>query len=391
MTAVLRALTALLFVLAVIAGCVGAGIGILLLGLHMLAAGGAWQPVGTALLILVWLPGTIAFLVRCARPTFTAPPPSRRVTRADEPELWNVVDDLARAARVRGPAEIRLIAEMNAGVDERSRLFGLLPGRRVLYIGTPLLAAMTRGGLRAVVVHELGHYAKGHTRLGVLNHRVGGALERMVRSTRYALTRRVFTAFAGCFHRLTLTLGHRQEFEADAIAAAVVGKTQAADALREVHAVATVWPVFVMDHVLHAAQVGRAPKDLHAGFRTLLADLADSGRLAELRAEPPELPRTADEPQFDTHPSLPDRLAALARLPETRPAPADDDPAYGLLSDGAATLRLGQDNIYKWPLFARTPLAARPDAYPRLDWDVLMRVADQEHQRAAAAADSRPA
>ncbi|MEV5742375.1 M48 family metallopeptidase [Microbispora rosea] len=91
-------------------------------------------------------------------------PPTGLPLPADRaPMLWATVRELAAEARTRIPEEIWLTAEVNAAVQEESRLLGLAGGRRRLYVGLPLLQTMTVGQMRAVLAHELGHYSARHT------------------------------------------------------------------------------------------------------------------------------------------------------------------------------------------------------------------------------------
>jgi Zn-dependent protease with chaperone function len=93
------------------------------------------------------------------------------VTDRDEPALWERVRFLARAVGTRAPSRIYLVPDVNAVVWENARLLGLIPGRRSMMIGMPLLIALTPAQSDAVIAHELGHYGNRDTRLGALDHR----------------------------------------------------------------------------------------------------------------------------------------------------------------------------------------------------------------------------
>ncbi|NED80705.1 M48 family metalloprotease, partial [Streptomyces sp. SID11233] len=98
----------------------------------------------------------------------------------EQPRLWELVRKLAKAADTRAPARILLTADVNASVTERTRLLGLVPGRRELYLGLPLVQGLTEAQLRGVLAHELGHYAHADTRLSGLTSRVRGQVGRTV-------------------------------------------------------------------------------------------------------------------------------------------------------------------------------------------------------------------
>ncbi|WIM96303.1 M48 family metallopeptidase [Actinoplanes oblitus] len=87
------------------------------------------------------------------------------VTPEQAPELWQQVRALAAEVGTRAPDEIRLVPEVNAAVDEDTKLLGLLGGTRRLFIGMPLLQTFSVDQMRSVLAHELGHYSGSHTRL----------------------------------------------------------------------------------------------------------------------------------------------------------------------------------------------------------------------------------
>ncbi|MEU8946111.1 M48 family metallopeptidase [Streptomyces sp. NPDC048489] len=90
------------------------------------------------------------------------------VTPHDQPELWAQIQAAAEVTGQRPPDELYLVAEANAWVAEQSRLLGLLPGRRRMLLGLPMLDGLTVPQLRAVLAHEFGHYANLDTRLGAM-------------------------------------------------------------------------------------------------------------------------------------------------------------------------------------------------------------------------------
>lgn len=113
--------------------------------------------IGTALLIDV-LPGAVLgklVIVTLAVPfailvatwrlirAKTPPPAGIKVRPGRAPGLWAEARAMAEAVDTRPPDEIRLVPEVNAAVSERTALFGMIGGRRYLYIGVPLLQALT--------------------------------------------------------------------------------------------------------------------------------------------------------------------------------------------------------------------------------------------------------
>jgi Zn-dependent protease with chaperone function len=94
---------------------------------------------------------------------FTAPGPP--LTGEEHPRLLALVDDVARATEQAVPAEVYLVADVNAFVTERGGMMGF-GSRRVMGIGLPLLELLSVDDLRAVIAHEFGNYVSVDTRLG---------------------------------------------------------------------------------------------------------------------------------------------------------------------------------------------------------------------------------
>ncbi|MFE3202591.1 M48 family metalloprotease [Embleya sp. NPDC059237] len=297
-------------------------------------------------------------LAAVSRPTFTDVG-SIPLTPEQAPLLWHTTRQLADAVGTSAPTEIHLVAEVNAGVTEEAWLLGLVGGRRRLYLGLPLILGLTHDELRAVIAHELGHYAGRHTRLLAITHRSRESLHEIVR--RLELTARVasytvlfvwvvrkfFVGYAKCFDLLTLAMGRRQEFDADAVAARVAvsaeagspasagdpdttpidGRGVVVDALRTQAALTYSWNRLIAAYVAPGHEHGIAPERPFDLFADMLDDVAYRATVDRLRMSPPEPPRTPR----DTHPPLARRIAALGAPSGHGRGPAR--PAVALLGD----------------------------------------------------------
>ncbi len=288
------------------------------------------------------------------------------VTPDQAPGLWAAVETLAGQVGTPAPTEIRLISDANAMVAEESYLLGLVPGRRrLLYVGAPLLTGMTADELRAVLCHELGHYARKHTRLAALVYRGSASLRAtlgQLRQQRAARSRPRFQAdytyllliplslYARLYYRLSRAVSRRQELEADAAAAAIAGPAVTADALRAVHAIGVCWEVFRTEVATPMRRSGRMPDDAFSAFGAMLADPVFEPRLAGLRESMPEHPPS----RLDTHPSFATRLDLLSKMPAVSIA-RSSGPADSLLADRAK-------------LFERVGRALSPDGAELLPW-----------------------
>src|SRR5262249_2723298 len=91
--------------------------------------------------------------------------PGSRLAAKTQPRLFALIADVAQATGQRMPAEVYVDGKVNAWVTERGGFLGL-GKRRVLCLGLPLMATLTKTQLKAVIAHEFGHYYGGDTRLG---------------------------------------------------------------------------------------------------------------------------------------------------------------------------------------------------------------------------------
>lgn len=259
--------------------------------------------------------GSVAVLMAILSSLFAV----RRATRpelasisvgpAEAPRLWQLVDELAEQVGTAAPAEIMLTTEANAAVTENTRLLGLFPGHRCLYLGIPLLAGLSMAQLRALLGHELGHYAGKHTRLTTLIYRGYLAMDGISGN-------RLFVSYAHAYARLSYAVRRRQELEADRTAVRLAGRQAAADALRAVSALRPIWQRFEEEFLRPALEAGQLPTDPVAAFAAVLdlPDCRDTLRRL-LEAEPADPPRRP----FDSHPGLAARLRNLARCADVEP------------------------------------------------------------------------
>ncbi|MDG4833448.1 M48 family metallopeptidase [Solwaraspora sp. WMMD1047] len=257
--------------------------------------------------------------------TKPAEPHGLPLDRATAPHLWATVDELAAVVGTRAPDEIYLVPDVNAAVMERTRLMGLVGGRRYLYIGMPLLQAFTVAQLRSVLAHELGHYSGRHTRLGAVSYRGRIALRRTIGHIGSGnIAGWVFKGYGRLYIMVENSVSRRQELEADLASVRVAGRNAAGSALREVQVLAAAFNFYMNRYVGPGLEAGYMPDDLFAGFGEMLHARADE--IAEIRASEPD-----DEPSvWDTHPPLGVRLAGITAAPES-PVAVDERPAAILI------------------------------------------------------------
>jgi Zn-dependent protease with chaperone function len=292
---------------------------------------------GTVLAAVAILRGMFAFL-RAGRlgPASHA----AAVTPEEQPELWDQVRAAAEATGERPPDELYLIAEVNAGVSEQGRLLGLLPGRRRMLLGLPLLAGLNVPQLRAVLAHEFGHYSNRDTRLGGVTMRGRAAVMHTVEAfggvgTRLShLIGSLYVRYARMFLRTSQPVARQQELAADQVAARYAGRDAMAAALRALPLLDAAHTYYLETYAGMGKPVGALPPvgEVHAGFPRLLA-ARTSERLAALSAGQ----RSRRPHDYDSHPPTAERVALIEELPEDgRPDGSADGtaaPALVLLRD----------------------------------------------------------
>ncbi|MFH8379889.1 M48 family metallopeptidase [Kitasatospora sp. NPDC018058] len=405
-----------LLALALLAGFYLLALGIVggLLAVDVLLAVNSAHPFGLGGLKVYALSAVLAYPV--VRTVFLTrrhgpgePSPGVSVSRAEQPALWARVQQLAQESGTRGPDEVRLVAQVNAQVCEDVRLLGLLPGRRRMELGIPLLIGLGEAELDAVIAHELGHFGNRDTRLGGLTHAgrqavvhtVGALRERAARSeaaqaaelaalaaerrakgkrvrTAQAsggvdqVLARIFTAYARLYLTVSSAVSRRQEVAADLVAVELAGRDATASALRRL-------PVLdsALDHYLDRyAMVGweagllPLPGQVYGGLAHLLAEPARREEPARLGPDVPE----AEQHPYDSHPPLAARIAAVEALPPDGRPTARSGPALGLLS-------FPEETIARVEAVTLPPESA---AMTRLDWPELARQTGRARHAAGA-------
>jgi Zn-dependent protease with chaperone function len=275
--------------------------------------------------VVVTLVGSIAVMSALVAAVFSvnqaAYPEGVVVSESNAPELWAFVREVAAEAGVPPPDELLLTGVVNASVSEDSRLLGLLPGRRRLHLGLPLLAELSANELRGLLGHEYGHYLGWHTRVGSVVYRGFLALDRIRVNLNEAdmhpfspavYFKLLMRGYTYLYARVSFAVRRRQEFEADAVAARVAGPEATARALRALAAIDAHWQDFVRNYLV---RTGCVPEDPLAMFVAMLA--ARRPAVDRLKSADPEAEK---HDPYASHPSMADRLARLADMRSEVPA-----------------------------------------------------------------------
>jgi len=270
----------------------------------------------------------------------------REIAASDAPLLFAELDSLRQAILVKGRMKVRLDASFNASALETRGLFGLIGSECILTLGVPLLLALSREQVLAVVAHEFGHFSRRHGRLGhwLYRTRIGWlTYAEQVRGSEVALDRAAAVYaewFIPYFTQKSFAHSQRCEYEADADAAMAVGSAQFADALTRVAVFGRVWSDgFVRIQARLQEELIDPPADFYDRFVAALRSWPADELNDWLRQD--QQHRTQSH---DTHPALPDRLAAIGE--EARFTGAEFESGSALL--GSAWPALLTDFNEQW-------------------------------------------
>ena len=103
------------------------------------------------------------------------------VTRAEEPALFDMIDDIVEQVKTAKPKKVYWSADVNAAVFYDSSFWSMfLPIRKNLIIGIGLLNTLTAEELKAVLSHEFGHFSQRTMKVGSYVYNVNKVIFNML-------------------------------------------------------------------------------------------------------------------------------------------------------------------------------------------------------------------
>ncbi len=257
---------------------------------------------------------------------FTAPGPELRPDR--HPDLFKAIREVGERTSQELPASVYVVPEMNAWVTQRGGFMGI-GSNRVMGIGLPLLQVTSVSQFKAILAHEFGHYHGGDTSLGPWIYKTRRAIGRTLWNLgEGSWIQKPFIWYGNLFLRITHAISRQQEYAADRLAARIYGPDAAIAGLRAVYGYSSPFQSYWYNEVSPVLGAGRRPP-LAEGFQRFVAAPLTAAAVQSSLEE--EMQRREEDP-YETHPSLPKRIAALSSLPKRKP-PEKDPPALSLLRD----------------------------------------------------------
>jgi len=245
-----------------------------------------------------------------------------RLTRDNAPSLYRLVDRLA--ARLNAPSVdvIRICADMNAAIHQRPEHGAWGRMQTTLVIGLPLVHSVSPRQLAAILAHEMGHLSRQRAGWCAWGAHVRAwwhrSCERIASDSSFSaqVLTRLFSRWAEADLMDAVRLNHLEEYEADRVAARLVGAELLGDTLVEVAMKAEFIESDYWDKVMSQAEHLPRPsirpfRDMGMGVAAGFHTLPRSGLLHSLISEGSD--------SF-MHPTLTARLVALGVAPR-EPAP----------------------------------------------------------------------
>lgn len=243
------------------------------------------------------------------------PPEGRQVRRGDAPRLFAAIEEICRTLRAPRADVVLLTDDYNAAISQIPRLGVFGWHRNYLILGLPLMQALPPDEWRGVLAHEFSHLSRAHARFGNWIYRVRktwyqlmNALENERQGGGAWMFRRFFHWYAPYFGAYSFVLARRDEFEADKLAATVVGPQAMARGLllgrvRSRLLSETFWPELEREVTTRST----APDDVHSRMAHTLRSQLDP---VPVRAWVSDA-LAVEKGSADTHPAPRERIAAL--------------------------------------------------------------------------------
>lgn len=332
-------LVGLAFSVGAVAVDTGPGLALLVAGSLLLTLGGL-QAVE-----LLWVP--------------IKPSPGRALVAEEVPRLWETLSRLRVALRSRR-CEVLLSAEFNAGVQQIPRLGVFGWPRNYLFLGLPLLEALSEREFEAVLAHELAHLSAYDGRFSAWIYRLRRTWEpvfarlhqpatsRFGRALRTSLIR-FLDWYWPRFNAYAFVLSRTNEYSADRFACQWAGANSATSALWRIACQGRridekFWP----DLWRLANSQTQPPSDVTKRLADTIGqspDAPDAWRWMDRAA------RTVTD-NLDSHPSLSDRLRAMGvSLANCRtsgfPSPARPSAAEAWLGGRLDEIRKDVDAVWQ--------------------------------------------
>jgi hypothetical protein len=276
-------------------------------------------------------------------------PDGLTLTREDAPDLFRLIDVISRKIVATPFASVKINGDFKLGIQQIPR-WGVFGGyRNHLYIGAPLLLALSADEFCALLAHEIAHLGGGERQFAARVYSLRKTWHLLL--PKLAEPANAFDRALAFYHRwyapwfyaYSFALARNHEYESDRLAASVTSAQTLGRALIQVEMatrfLADIYWARFLGRVEEAPEPPYKPYSLlPRAFKIMEKEPLRQQWLAEA------LRRYAAE--NDTHPSLAERLAALEVSPQV-PPPATSSAALLTLGPAAQPAIDHCDNVWR--------------------------------------------
>ncbi len=306
----------------------------------------------------------------------------------DEPRLFALVRGLSNEIKTSFPKRIYLSSDVNASVFYDSGFWSMfVPTRKNLQIGLGLVNSVTESELKAILAHEFGHFSQKSMRFGSYVYHVNHVIYDLLKDDasfdsivqQWASVNSYFSFFASMALRIVngirwilvklyalvnlsyLELSREMEFEADEIAASVVGSAPLVDSLLRLSIADS-----AMDGTLgfygKKISENKRTQNIYPDHRWVMENLALHYKLpmqhhlpyiSEEAANKFHRSQLVIKDQWSSHPSTNERVARLNSLGYT--ADLHNGPAWNYFSDQEHIQKKLTDHLFEHVAYSEEP------------------------------------
>ncbi|MEM7770953.1 MAG: M48 family metalloprotease [Cyanobacteria bacterium P01_A01_bin.37] len=280
---------------------------------------------GMLILFVIAIPIILSLIILDALWVTIPPPEGIQVKRNQCPELFKVINSIAKELGTPPFHHVLITSDFNASVLQVPRLGILGFYTNYLLVGLPLMQVMSPAQFRAVLAHEFGHlsgkhgqfghwvYRIRHTwyvlcdRLHTIRTRSDNELMMVATTIGAGLFETFFNWYAPYFAAYSFVLARTDEYEADRYSARLAGNRNLAAALANLEVQSRALNTVFWPQIYQRAD---SEADLPEPFSELEAFASNPLKPDDMKTWLKEaFVRQTDT--VDTHPCLKDRLVAL--------------------------------------------------------------------------------
>jgi Zn-dependent protease with chaperone function len=254
----------LLLSVALVIGCVYAGIAIIINVPKLITIAAGIGLVGVGVMVFVFLVKFLFSVSRYDRSHII------EINENEQPALFSFIRQLTKDTQTPFPRKIYVSADVNACVFYDSSFWSMFfPVKKNLQIGLGLVNSLNVSEFKAVMAHEFGHFSQRSMKLGSFVYNVNKIIYNMLFDNKgyasflqvWANIDGVFAIFAsitagiakgiqsilrqmyGFINKKYMSLSRQMEFHADAVAASVSGSGPLGTALRRIEMAASCYEI----------------------------------------------------------------------------------------------------------------------------------------------------